>query len=250
MRTNLIITIFIIILLCFFIYKITIPTFLNKNKLKKLLKDREYLSKFMKKDLEVRNVKSIDEYIENNIEKSISYFTIKEKIRLIKLTNYINLIILRTKNKSYFDSKKFNKIPWKFGIVKNKLYEQGLPHTRNDIIVLCKNLLDNSSNNSLIGTLIHEKVHIYQKKYPLDTQKFISDKGFIKKRKRDSSIRANPDIDDYVYSDNHGNEYKAVYTNNAKKITDINYNIGNNQKYEHPYENMAIELENYLNIKS
>jgi len=46
-----------------------------------------------------------------------------------------------------------------------KEYEQGLPHTRENIILLSKNVLKYDELD-LTSTLIHEKIHIYQRYNP------------------------------------------------------------------------------------
>ena len=53
----------------------------------------------------------------------------------------------------------------KIGFVCNNNYENGLPHTRGDIIILNKNKFMINSDIKNMKTLIHEQVHVYQKKY-------------------------------------------------------------------------------------
>jgi hypothetical protein len=54
-------------------------------------------------------------------------------------------------------------IPWVLAKI-NENYENGFPHTRLGIIFLGK--LDSMIKTNLIQTLIHEKVHVYQRMYP------------------------------------------------------------------------------------
>ena len=56
----------------------------------------------------------------------------------------------------------------------------------------------------------------------------------IKKREEKDRIRANPDIDQWVYKN-----YKSVYLKNPKTIEDVKGD-------EHPFEKMAEIIENFL----
>ena len=138
-----------------------------------------------------------------------------------------------------FDYSKFNKIPWKFGIINGKLYENGLPHTRGDVIILSKRII-RGNYKWLIELLIHEKTHVFQKLYPDYASNYIKQNNFVKVGHNKGIVRANPDTDDYTYADMSGNELKAIYKENAKRIKDV---IIQDQYYEHPFERMAIDFE-------
>ena len=223
--------------------------FINSNDLNNILvedKDNYYKSFFIK-DYKTRNIKNINEYIDF-IKNSVSNFNNNQKDKIKKCIYKANLKILKI-NLEWFNGNKAIKIPWKIGCIKEKLYEYGLPHTRNDIIIISSNDIDNFSENKLIKTLIHEKVHIYQKKYYIEVLKYLKMNGFkkIKKRDENDNIRANPDLDDWIYEDkNH--IYKAIYNKNPSNITDITYYPINKQSYEHPFEKMAIDIENLINF--
>ena len=267
------IAIFIIILFFFYFYNIIINKYIskyiskyinkytNKNSiecfennitfitkedlLSNLLDDNDnYYKTFYKNDLKARNISNINEYYEK-INSSVidADKDIKEKIILgiSQANKFLNNI-----NYDYFDGKECNKLLWKIGIVKNKLYESGLPHTRGDIIILSVEGVKYNTLKKLINTLIHEKVHIYQKKFPEKMNKYISFFKFKKIKKRDEydNIRANPDLDNYIYQDSDNNTYKAQYNKNVFSVEDIVYHPKNNQMYEHPFEKMAIEIEN------
>ena len=55
--------------------------------------------------------------------------------------------------------------------------------------------------------------------------------------------RANPDLDNWIYKDANNNIYKSYYNDMPSSIEDIKYYPVNNQRFEHPYEKMAIEIE-------
>ena len=227
----------------------TSPIFLNENDLFVILKmdNDDYYKSFFKNDFITRNISTVDDYV-NLIKQSLSNFNEFQKEKLLKCIKKVNNIF-KDIDLEWFNGKKANNLQWKFGCIKGELYENGLPHTRNDIIIISVNNVNKYSENKLINTLIHEKIHIYQKAYPDDIEKYIINNNFIKFKKRDKydNIRANPDLDKWIYKDNNNNIYQAVYMNNPKTIEDIKYYPVDTQKYEHPYEKMAIEMEKYNN---
>ena len=52
------------------------------------------------------------------------------------------------------------------------------------------------------------------------------------------------DLDNWIYQDSSEKLYKAIYNNNPNSIEDIEYYPVNKQSYEHPFEKMAIYIEN------
>jgi hypothetical protein len=214
--------------------------------LKVLKNDNDsYYKKFYNIDLKMRNIRNINEYI-INIEKSVDNFTNDEKNKIKTCINNAELRLLKIKL-NWFDGEKASKIKWIIGCIKGKLYENGLPHTRGNVIILNKENINKYNIKRLTDLLIHEKIHIYQKYYYNDVLKYLKNNNFtkFKERNENDNIRANPDLDNWIYQDKNNNIYKAVYKNNAKTIEDITYTPINNQSYEHPYEKMAIYIENY-----
>ena len=233
--------------------------FYKKQNLYDLLKKDEdhYFKSFSTTDLKVRKINEINDYykiLEESLcdpdEKTIN----KVKDYILEIKKRINYYM---KNNSiyeyeyeyeYVNLKKLNEIPWKIGFVCNQNYENGLPHTRGNIIIINKNRLMLNGNMKNMKTLIHEQIHIYQKMYPLDVEYYLKNKNFtkIKKKTKYDNIRANPDLDHYIYKDSENNVYKAVYNINPSSIEDIVYYPQNKQFYEHPNERMAIEFETIL----
>lgn len=178
--------------------------------------------KFTENDKKVRKyAKTKNEYINNYI----SFHENMIKFKIV-LRNDIIQIDQRLKKGS---DKILNSIEWKFCIL-NDGVEDNLPHTINDVICLPKNFLDfQSSDRKRI--LLHEKIHIYQRKYPCETNilyiKYwkltpfiLEDDPSIKKR-----IRFNPDnnVFQYTYYDQEEDEYYyniQLYNNSAKKLND------------------------------
>ena len=227
--------------------------FLNKYQLKNILiqdKDKYYQS-FFKKDFKVRKIENINDYLKI-ISNCTCDFNEFEKKKIIRCIKKIDTLIHTLKNKgdqfNFIHYDKFLTLPWIFGLVNTKQYENGLPHTRNQYIIFERDYLENISEKSLMRTLIHEKVHVYQKTYPKHIQHYLNHHQFkkIKPRESKDSIRANPDLDNFIYQDKYFNTYKAVYNLNAKNLEDITYYPNDRQYYEHPFERMAIEFEKLI----
>jgi hypothetical protein len=223
--------------------------FLNKKELINiLLEDKDnYYKTFSKTDLIVRGVNTIDEYKET-IKNSCLDISESNKKKLSKYITEANLKLKKFKI-SGFDGNKCADIPWIIGLTNNN-YENGFPHTRNNIIVLSENILS-IFNFNIVNTLIHEKIHIYQKTYPEDIKIYLDSNNFKKYLNRNEinknqfNIRANPDLDNYLYKMG-DSIMMSVYNKNANDITDITTYPINNSKYEHPFEYMAYTLSNII----
>jgi len=219
--------------------------FLSSNQLLDILKSNtSFYNTFTPNDLKSRNIKSINEYI-NNLNNATQNFDSYQKQKLSYCAKKADLQI-KNLNLKWFDGIKASKIQWKFGLTNDEIYENGLPHTVNDIIIL-NDTLNYIDNINLISLLIHEKVHIYQKKYPVDVQKYLNEKNFkvVKIREISDNIRANPDIDNKIYKKNNI-IYSAKYNKNPRSISDITYAKNNSQEFEHPFEAMAIDIQNLV----
>lgn len=221
-----------------------------------LLNDSDkYINNMSDADLYARKVKSKKEYLEKISKNAIS-FNINEKEKLYICSNNADNFLKNYNN--IIDGKDLVLIKWKFALVNNINdnesieYEEGLPHTREDIIFLSKYVLNNDNYN-LTNILIHEKVHIYQRYNKEKIEKIINDYGYkvsdsIKNKKL---IRANPDLNDKIYFDSKNNTemiglYKSDTPNGINDVILTNFSI------EHPYEKMAYEIAeeyNKLHIK-
>lgn len=192
------------------------------------------------KDLELRNVKNIDEYI-RRIAKSVDDFTIDEKNKLLKAVNDAD-DYLHNINIPGFDGLKCKNIEWKIGCIIGKDYEAGLPHTRGELILFPRYKLMEPTK-IFTRTLIHERIHIYQKVYPDDMKIYLKQYGYKRyKPVHKSKTRANPDIDNWTYTDKNGEIMSAEYIKNAKTIRDVIFRPKNRYEYEHPFEKIAIDI--------
>jgi hypothetical protein len=108
-----------------------------------------------------------------------------------------------------------------------------------------------------MNTLIHEKLHVYQKLYPADFQKYLDYHGFVKYARygnglSQSDIAANPDTDEYVYAKKSGLK-KVVYcgkydfSTGKTGVKSIVHQPIDDPKYDHPRELAVYNLlENLL----
>jgi hypothetical protein len=212
---------------------------------KTLLNNKDkYYQTFNLNDLKVRNIKTIEEY-NNNIKNSCINFT-DDDINILDSSIQMANSKLKKFNTVGFNGLKASQIQWRIGLIHNNIYENGFPHTRNNIIILPKYILENK--NKLVEVLIHEKIHIYQKLYPSDILLYLKKNGFHKYRIKDTNdnIRANPDTDNFIYKNLKGEIMKCLYQNNPNTIEDVVFYPINEDKYEHPYEYMAYTLSKII----
>ena len=224
--------------------------YMTSDELSKYLIDDndDYYKNFSNLDLKVRKVNNLDEYY-NNIRKSS--IDIDETSMNI-LNNCINKANKKLRNYSCigFDGNKCADIEWNIGLVKDKLYEEGYPHTRHNLIIIPSYLLN--SKSQLINTLIHEKIHVYQKTYPEDIEKYLKANGFTKYKLRseynrmDNNTRSNPDMDKWIYKNNKDEIMLTEYMDNPNSIMDVKTKPINNTKFEHPFEFMAYDITNNI----
>jgi|LakMenE01Jun11ns_1017448.scaffolds.fasta_scaffold9819223_2 hypothetical protein len=258
-----IIGIIIIIFILIYNYKepFVIPiTFLTKEETTNfILKDEDnYIKNLTIFDLRARKVGTNDEYLYKSARNTLE-FTQEQKD---KLTICANEAI------TYFN----NNFNWIFALMSNE-YEDGYPHTRANIIFISPSII-NYDNTELIKTLIHESIHIYQRYNKTKIDEYLISNGFNKKSNRYISkiedydinkcnnnsnsnknlIRANPDLDEFIYTDKDGIEMASYY--NSEYPNGINDATSKSTYGEHPFEYMAYTiagnyskkiLENYKN---
>jgi hypothetical protein len=236
---NIILLLLIIILIYLLISNNRIIILNDNELLDVILSDFDnYYKTFSSLDLKVRKVNSIEEY-KNKIKNSPTNINLFLKNKLINVINKIDNIFDNYKVIG-FDGKKANKIKWKIGIVKDKNYENGYPHTRNDVIIIPYESL---FSKHLMSTLIHEKVHIYQKTYPEDIEKYLNHHNFIKINNIHKNIRANPDTNNFIYKNSRNQPLLCLYNENPENLMDCTFYPIDHQKYEHPFEYMAYTIQ-------
>lgn len=102
----------------------------------------------------------------------------------------------------------------------DKRIEGGLPFTVDNNIII-------RDEDISMRTIIHEKIHIYQRLYPEKFAKLYAKLGMIRAYTYEQlaaklPLRNNPDNDGYIYVWRNKIILAAVYKNNAMSISDVN----------------------------
>lgn len=222
--------------------------FLNKKETQMFFKldEDKYISKLTPYDINAQQSLTKDEY-KFNISISADSFTPIEKNRLIIACKKADLALKKI-NEPGFDGHKASDLPWNIALTRGKKYENGYPHTRLDTIFLSDRAL-NTSDFQLAKTMLHEKVHIYERKYPKDIDVWMNSAGYKKDKRWDEykNARSNPDINDWSYLGPDGKPMVVLYNKDKpKSIADVDYPVYDDPASEHPYEALAYMLEKYL----
>ena len=230
---------------------------LNCNKIKFLSKQEtanfiaedkdKYIASLSKSDLIARRINNKRTYLIHSYNSAID-FTIEDKQKLIYASKEADKFLSIVSSK-YISNYLITNIKWRFAFTYSKNYEYGLSHTRSNIIFLSSSIM-NVELNKLIETLIHEKVHLYQRLYKTLFNIALFREGYrvANLRKEEPLIRANPDLDEYTYRNPSGVKmmyrYKTYY---PSSIFDIEYN---NNEQEHPYEEIAYNIATQYSNKN
>ena len=225
-------------------------TFLDKKSIIDFFnKDHDnYIKHLSKFDLIARNVDTNIDYI-----KKISFctkdFTENQK-------NIINNCCKKADDflKEYnelLDGKQIAKIKWNIALTykyDNFEYENGLPHTRKNIIFLSDKMIPESETPDFVNTLIHEKIHVYQRYNESTVDKMLSNKLRINKVVYfNPKKRANPDLNNNIYQNDKNEILQCYYNSNTpNSIQDVTC-LNNNSINEHPYELLAYNIANKYN---
>ena len=160
-------------------------------------------------DLKARRCSSHAEYLQMAV-LSADEFTLAEKNKLI---------IFCQQAKQYFVG--MPALPWIFA---KAHYEEGLPHTREGVIVL-NGLYDTQ-------TLVHERVHVYQKQFPNICSGACA--GYVQVSRPDTELyRSNPDTDSRLWMRDGIVCGKFYNSKSPKSIRDCS------QRAQHPLEAQA-----------
>ena len=194
-----------------------------------------YINSFSPYDLKARQCNSLDEY-----KKIINTNIISANLN--KIHDCIEIAEKKLKACTLINYSLMDRFIWKFLFTTN-LVENGFPFTCEDIIYIPIEILNNHTKYDMIKLLIHERIHIFQRYFPTEANKYILSLGYQLYKKNNIVLRrANPDIDNFIYI--LGNKLTgAYYTSiNPKNINDVIQHC----EYEHPYEHMAYVLSDLL----
>lgn len=232
-----------------------------------------YFTTFGPTDFRVRKCPpSIDAYKARIRDQTCDLVNHEDQKKLDECITEADLFFLSTKfrqspkcsveNGGWIDAEKMTHLPWKIGFIgppdtDGFHYEGGLPHTRGKTtIIMPLKLVKILDRRRLTALLIHEKCHVYQKMYPESCELYIADRLHYSRVRlrhptKDQNIRANPDTDGYIYKDNStGKLIAAYYEDDPQYITDILSPAAEDQRFEHPYEEMAIDVEELSGLQS
>jgi hypothetical protein len=199
----------------------------------------DYYDSFSALDLRARGVSSVSEYLKR-IESSCilrkhdldnAESTIRQCVKQVDWEKVIS-------NNSWIDIGRLRALPWKIGLTEGKTYEYGLPHTRGDIIIIpVSQCGKGGEEDELLDTLIHEQLHVYQKMYPEDFQKYLDSEGFVRhcKRKDIQNVAANPDADEWVYSKD-GEIFVGQYSGGETNYKSVTFKPMNHPRFDCPQE--------------
>lgn len=222
--------------------------FLSKEETQAILNNDadHYYSRFQKNDLKARKVKSKKDYLakiansacdgDPEIEEKINFCVkrLKKRFESLKQETIEGVSI-----------DKLSELPWNIGFTCDKSYENGLPHTRGDTIILNLRTVKKTTIDDLCRLLLHEQTHVYQKQIDLSSYlKEEYDNMSISKEEL-AKIPANPDTDLNTYRHKKtGEVFMAQYNDSPKYFRDVVFKSGKDDvTKEHPYEYMAYKME-------
>ena len=190
------------------------------------------------------NDKIVRQYVDDK-ECFINNYIAKKTVDLVKLRIVLikDVEKINEKLKKGYD-KIINSIEWKFCFL-NDGVENNLPHTIHDVIFLPCNFLEIEQNNR-VKILLHEKMHIFQRKYPCETNilylNFWKLKPFILEKNDPikKHIRFNPDNNSfqYVYYDKYLDSFcynVKLYNTNPRELKDCR--VHTQKKNAHYFSN-------------
>lgn len=215
----------------------------SKSHLDKVIDTSHYFVRLNEPDLKARQATSQEDYIKM-YKSHLMSFTSEEQRQLSK--------IIRELNDNYlYKYKTLYKIPWI--LVKFKDIEENYPHTLGDIIFLPERFFSYEFERQM-ESILHEKIHVYQRMYPIETSKLIKSLGFevFNSQANIPLIRSNPDTDAFVYKLNNTVQAAQFPTDTPSSIKEAQVKVlqGDNPwnfgptilQLEHPYEIMACML--------
>lgn len=189
--------------------------FPNKKYVTNIINLSPYFDNLSKEDMMARhrNDNNYRKYFLDNVKE----LTDIEKNKIISIIYEIEKKLMKMNVFNNVNMNNYINIDWKIIKVSNNV-ENSFPHTHGDIIVLPEWIFESSI---LFNTLIHEKMHIYQRLYEKDHDKLLKTMGFdkIDKNIKLHLKQSNPDVNhQYSYGNTH--TYKKYKSKEPKNLMD------------------------------
>lgn len=202
----------------------------------------------------------------NNNNMNIRKNIISEKCiyHLSKAQNNLLQNDIKKANILLYSYKRLYNIPWKITVLDTKFeVENNFPHTHGNVIFLFNNFF-NKNQDSRVLTLIHEKIHIYQRLFPIPYHKILLNyykldiNSLLHHHEDFNQVRMNPDINLLIYDDkgyytlpilneNATTLYDTTLKHYGKKLNTIYSKLPQN---EHPNETLAYHFSEMITQKN
>lgn len=172
---------------------------LSKKEFTDVVNASRYFVHLTRADLVARSHKTTASY-KNAYINAYTPFSPSDRAKLQRLVLTANAIL----DKAGYSS--FRAMAWNFVKVKPHI-ENGFPHTLGNVIVISDALLHQQPDEQIIETLLHEKVHVFQRLNPLAISQLIRQLGMRHLTSEEMQglvqvralMRSNPDLNNYIY---------------------------------------------------
>jgi hypothetical protein len=198
----------------------------------------KYHAGLSKEDLVARNygVPIDRKGYSRSVAESCMDFTPEERKRLMVAARKANARIRKIPGPPEINRNKLIEIPWIFAKTRGNKCENGFPHTRSDYIFVTPEVIQ---SKDLCDVLVHEKVHVYQRKNPMAARALAKRMGYVpwRRKERTDRVRSNPDEDDWLYKTADGRVAALSFASDRpESLLDV-------KGLQHPYEVQAYALE-------
>ena len=145
------------------------------------------------------------------------------------------------------------------------MIEDNLPHTLDDTVMLPRRDFLSRSKDDRVELLLHEIVHVYQRKHPIETHRLLTELmgyrviGTLSAHPDYDRVRRNPDVNDVLYANARGEYALPIVKPDAASLRDtvyVPYDAATHQpiqrtdarypRDEHPFEHMAYRISDML----
>lgn len=145
---------------------------------------------------------------------------------------------------------RFSALPWRFAKFVGADVENDYPHTIGDIVFLPDDFFVAHTDAKQRETILHEKVHVFQRRHTLETNILILECWGYELHDLKSNyrlVRNNPDTNGIIYARG-GGAGACFQRYNNEKPTDLGDSARTDacrdggETHEHPYEKMAYAI--------